>query len=323
MDQRAAFLEAVLATPDDDAPRLVFADWLDDHGGEHDRARAAFIRVQCEAAKLAPEDPRLTELQRHEDELLRDHGKHFSPLAAFQDECRLLRGDSRNNYPYRGQLHWRRGFPRWRGMSVMTFPAAIENILKREAVFDIQLEFYGLGVREPEADADWLDPLLASPRLPLVGMLDLCETMVCVDNPPSRFLRIIQSPGLTGLQHVFVAQDFIGLVGVRALLDSPTPYRLRSLTLSCFIEPAYAEVGQEEDFLESVRLVAQSPRLASLESLSLDCRYDAEGCGEEAARLLLASPHLPRRMELQFDARHELADLTYAALGERFRLAPD
>jgi uncharacterized protein (TIGR02996 family) len=27
------FLRAICESPDDDAPRLVFADWLDEHGG--------------------------------------------------------------------------------------------------------------------------------------------------------------------------------------------------------------------------------------------------------------------------------------------------
>jgi uncharacterized protein (TIGR02996 family) len=41
-------LAAVRAEPDDDTPRLVLADWLDEHG---DCARAEFIRVQCELAR--------------------------------------------------------------------------------------------------------------------------------------------------------------------------------------------------------------------------------------------------------------------------------
>ena len=40
-----ALLAAVKAQPSDDLPRLVMADWLDEHGEE---ARAEFIRVQCE-----------------------------------------------------------------------------------------------------------------------------------------------------------------------------------------------------------------------------------------------------------------------------------
>ncbi len=32
MDSDEAFLQAIAETPDDDAPRLIYADWLDDHG---------------------------------------------------------------------------------------------------------------------------------------------------------------------------------------------------------------------------------------------------------------------------------------------------
>jgi uncharacterized protein (TIGR02996 family) len=51
MNQDEAFLAAIRETPDDDAPRLVYADWLDDHG---DPARGEFIRSGC-AAKRFPE----------------------------------------------------------------------------------------------------------------------------------------------------------------------------------------------------------------------------------------------------------------------------
>jgi uncharacterized protein (TIGR02996 family) len=49
MTDREALLRAVMAAPADDAPRLVLADWLDEHG-EPDPAE--FIRVQCALARL-------------------------------------------------------------------------------------------------------------------------------------------------------------------------------------------------------------------------------------------------------------------------------
>lgn len=45
-------LQAIIANPDDDTPRLIFADWLEEHD---DLARAEFIRVQCELAALGLE----------------------------------------------------------------------------------------------------------------------------------------------------------------------------------------------------------------------------------------------------------------------------
>ena len=52
-----AFLQRVRAYPDDDTPRLIFADWLEEQEdrlpGAADRAR--FIRVQVALARLADE----------------------------------------------------------------------------------------------------------------------------------------------------------------------------------------------------------------------------------------------------------------------------
>jgi uncharacterized protein (TIGR02996 family) len=45
MSDRAALYAAVCANPDDDTPRLVFADWLQEHGEEK---RAAFIRADID-----------------------------------------------------------------------------------------------------------------------------------------------------------------------------------------------------------------------------------------------------------------------------------
>lgn len=49
MSGRAPFIRAILNSPDDDLPRLVFADWLDEHG---DPARAEFIRLQIEFSRI-------------------------------------------------------------------------------------------------------------------------------------------------------------------------------------------------------------------------------------------------------------------------------
>ena len=41
MNHDDAFLQAILDAPDDDTPRLVYADWLEEHGQPD---RAEFIR---------------------------------------------------------------------------------------------------------------------------------------------------------------------------------------------------------------------------------------------------------------------------------------
>jgi uncharacterized protein (TIGR02996 family) len=74
MTEREALLAAVCEHPDDDTPRLVFADWLDEHG-EPDRAE--FIRLQCLRAKGdAPWEEYRRWLMR-ELELWEAHGDHW------------------------------------------------------------------------------------------------------------------------------------------------------------------------------------------------------------------------------------------------------
>lgn len=62
----APFLAAIRAGPEDDGPRLVYADWLEDRGDP----RGEFVRVQCELARLRPGDPRGPVLRAREAELL-------------------------------------------------------------------------------------------------------------------------------------------------------------------------------------------------------------------------------------------------------------
>ena len=67
-NDRAAFIRAIIAAPDDDTVRLAFADWLDDRG---ETERAEFIRLQCHIASLDPSDYTYgCPLHRREQELL-------------------------------------------------------------------------------------------------------------------------------------------------------------------------------------------------------------------------------------------------------------
>jgi uncharacterized protein (TIGR02996 family) len=51
MTDREALLRAVAANPDEDTPRLVYADLLDELGGEANTARAKFIRMQIDLVR--------------------------------------------------------------------------------------------------------------------------------------------------------------------------------------------------------------------------------------------------------------------------------
>lgn len=100
MTDEPALLAAVAAAPDDDTPRLVYADWLDDH----DRpARAEFVRGQCRLAAATPADDGHAELVERNGELgawLRA----FDPAPPAKRDGPLRVGET-------GYADYRRGFP--------------------------------------------------------------------------------------------------------------------------------------------------------------------------------------------------------------------
>ncbi len=81
-----AFLQAILENADDLAPRLIYADWLDERG---DSDRAEFIRLQCVSART-----------QREKELLDWHWERWAqPILSFIPH--LARKD----------IYFRHGFP--------------------------------------------------------------------------------------------------------------------------------------------------------------------------------------------------------------------
>src|SRR5262245_54908031 len=92
MTNDTALLQAIRADLDDDGPRLVYADWLEEHG---DPERGELIRVQCELARLAKDDPRRDQLVRRERVLLgRNRERWLAGLPAWarRERCRFRRG---------------------------------------------------------------------------------------------------------------------------------------------------------------------------------------------------------------------------------------
>jgi uncharacterized protein (TIGR02996 family) len=88
MGIKEAFLHDISAHPDDDAPRLIYADWLD----EHNDPRGEFIRIQCALAQLSDEDPRRWPLEQREQELLHEHGRKWLPSGIGGSQCVFRRG---------------------------------------------------------------------------------------------------------------------------------------------------------------------------------------------------------------------------------------
>jgi len=87
---RDHLLQAIIENPDHDALRLVFADWLEDHG---ELERAEFIRVQIELAKLPNVDNRRPELEQRETALLaRNESEWVKPIRHWVASWTFHRG---------------------------------------------------------------------------------------------------------------------------------------------------------------------------------------------------------------------------------------
>lgn len=68
---RKSLLQGVIESPDEYAPRLAYADFLEKNGEED---RAEFIRVQCKLDALGEDHPQRVELKHREQELLDEFG---------------------------------------------------------------------------------------------------------------------------------------------------------------------------------------------------------------------------------------------------------
>jgi uncharacterized protein (TIGR02996 family) len=90
MTHEDVFLAEILASPEDDTPRLIYADWLDDHG-QYDRAE--LIRVQCELARMEEGHPRWAGLEAFEGDLLAHNGEAWlGELRPFVSRWTFRRG---------------------------------------------------------------------------------------------------------------------------------------------------------------------------------------------------------------------------------------
>lgn len=116
MTEREALINAVVTSPADDLPRLVFADWLDENGDGVDRAWANYIREGVSGAWEGP----MNVVDEHEI-LLR-----LWP-------CKLMPSEMR------ADMNWKRGFPDRLNITQSAFKPHAKHIIRRCPLSEVNL----------------------------------------------------------------------------------------------------------------------------------------------------------------------------------------
>jgi uncharacterized protein (TIGR02996 family) len=217
----AGFLEDILDHPDDDAPRLIYADWLTDRGRLDDEARAELIRIGCQQARLSPNDPGQRWLKLRTAQLLRLF------------ESRWLPADWRS--PDQG--NWQRGFFRVQ-TRLWPFLTWGESWFRHPAVLESEVAIRGT------EDGGFLRPneehvrfLAQTPLLARVTQLSIRgrHHPADVQLPGDDIARAVaHSPHAGRLRRLEVS--CLSDAGARALVESSTLASLEQVSLYAFVE---------------------------------------------------------------------------------------
>jgi uncharacterized protein (TIGR02996 family) len=295
-----ALLDAIVDAPDDDAVRLVFSDWLDEHG---DADRAEFIRAQIELFRDAAE-ARRDHLRRRERELLLAHELEWvGPLRPVVRRAAFVRG-----FVERVTVHAQR--------------------LKDAAAL-----FSSAPLRHLILLGGTLGDVAALPQLRRITTLDLREGCTLSAKGVRQFAG---SAHLAGVTHLILRQFRLEEGIAKALARTAGLSRLRTLDLYGWwnADPVAALtrsthlaglttliLGGSDDLGDAAAAAFADAgcRLSNLRRLHL-----ANGLiGDEGARALARSPHLAGLEHLDF-AGNPITRAGRRALvarfGERVRL---
>jgi uncharacterized protein (TIGR02996 family) len=185
----ATFLRAVGAAGDDSLPRLVHADWLDEHGQS---ARAEFIRTQCAlaAADLPADRRRVLELR--ERELLDEHRQAWIDALGFAvEDVEFARG-----YPERLRLS------KWPACGFFESPAAAHLATLSE-----------LDLSDLECKDEGLADFVSTAKLPRLRKLILSGNGIT----DAGAAVLATATGLPALDSLFLFQNAVTDLGVNAL----------------------------------------------------------------------------------------------------------
>jgi uncharacterized protein (TIGR02996 family) len=215
--------------PEDDTPRLIFADWLADHG---EPERGEFLRLQCRVAQTREADEQ-ERLHQHITALLEQHQPTWlAPLEEIP----------------RGYVNWRRGLLH---INIATVPS--RRTAERLAATEAWAWVEGLELNHHDWD-DAIGVLAKSPLLTGITVLEADEVMF----EETGMRGLARSPYAANLSRLVFSEANIGDNSIRALTRSPYLHRLTHLDLE---NNSITDAG--------MKALAACPHLSGLRRLDL------------------------------------------------------
>ena len=254
-ESEASFQRAILASPNNFTPRLVYADWLD----EHDRSiESQLLRLEAELHTYPIDDPRRASLRSRVWDLQREYD------VLWQQRLPILRGVVWGQVVHgvlnrvQLSLNVNAVIPEGLFAFLPMMQLHIDRLTPRQAArlanrAELR-SLVALSASSRELTEDALVALLESPHLTSLATLQL-NSMQLGDRTTE---TISKSPALTGLQRLDLSGNTLSGVSGRLIAGSTTLIHLRSLSL---YRNDLGDMG--------IVPLADAPHLRSLESLEL------------------------------------------------------
>jgi uncharacterized protein (TIGR02996 family) len=334
MTDRQMLMAAIREHPDEDTPRLAYADCLEERGDPFFSDWAGLIRVQVEFARTERFTPRWLELARQQGELLHRRRKEWTPLW----NSRLGPAAYRRGFQEAHQFYPAETFLRSADLLFAGNPLRAVRLLGlkqagKEAATAIvrhpgmeRVETLDVTNNDPTLAAKV--PRLLAPRMPRLRALglgglhltagsaaDLLNSLALPglmaldlsDNPlfqPEGYAgrrpeSLFHSPALARLQWLDLARASTA-AAVRALAHSPVIRGLRFLNLAAGEPLAY---GETPFFSAGAEALAEGPAVRGVEFLNLS----GQRIGPHGMAAIARSPLLSTVRELNL-AGNDIGD---------------
>lgn len=274
MTHDEAFIQAIREAPHDDAPRLIYADWLEEHGQAD---RADFIRVQCRLAPTPDTSAERPALMERAEELLRRHWEEWvGPLRDIVGPWRDRYGESWLGEAYHRDAlhHFVRGFAEKLALDAERFLRHVHDVNRLMPLRMLSLWKAGR-CAAALANTPELRGLLK------LAFADYYDAPLTARDAAA----LASSPYLDGLSVLYLGGNSLGDEGVEALTRAPWLVGLTYLDLS--------DNGLSD---RAARALAASPYVSNLQTLHLERNY----LSPDGVAALSHSPYLRRLGRLEY-----------------------